>query len=235
MRELLQALLTERQLWQQTFDRLLKFGSEGVLQKEILQAKEIFFSKLGRTHEMKEDLYESASQSFLEWYLFDYPTKFFSKNPAVIFLTLRAGNADELACLERSLFHHWSIFEVKSVTEGVIVLTDLLAKTEREVLYDAESPESKLWKVQNGDVIQARLFHLSKESYYFLTHLWLHPKPESEILKKLCEKEAANWGRHHDFMLSCFEAVVRTYGVEKQLKVSGSKNWLYQELVKKYA
>jgi hypothetical protein len=85
----------DRKNWEEAYQQLLKFGSEGVLANEILAAKEVFFSKLGRAHEMREELFEVASQSFLEWYLFEYQTKLFSKTPAVVFLTLGLGTAIE--------------------------------------------------------------------------------------------------------------------------------------------
>ena len=53
--------LSEREKWQKAFDALLKYSSEAAFQPELLAAKEIFFSKLGRSHEMKQDLYEHSS------------------------------------------------------------------------------------------------------------------------------------------------------------------------------
>jgi hypothetical protein len=95
--------------------------------------------------------------------------------------------------------------------------------------------EFKLWKVKVGQVIQARLFELKEKPLYFFTHIWLHPSPEDRILKRICQKRRKRWSRHHDFLLACFEAAVRSYGLQSQLKASHSHNWIYQDLWKRYA
>lgn len=227
--------LSERKRWQAAYDHLLKFASEGVLEREILGAKEVFFAKLGRAHEMREELYETASLSFLEWYLFEYQTKLFAKRPAVVFMTLGLGTTADLKSVEQSLFDHWSIYEVLKVTKERVLLKDLLFSKVREVINDSEAAEFKLWKVKAGQIMQARLFPLEDSELHFFTHIWLHPKPEDQVLVKLCERQQKKWSRHQDFLLSCFEAAVRSYGLQKQLKASQSNNWIYQDLWKKYA
>lgn len=214
------------------FHALLQYASEGVYEAELLAAKDIFFSKLGRSHEMKQDLYEAVSQSFLEWYLFDYKTKQFSKSPAVIYTTLNAGTPLEQEILKRSLYDHWSIYEVAAIETSRLILKDLLFHKNRAVVFDSES---QLWKVEKGQLIQARLFHLSEDGLHFFSHMWLHPQAEGALLKRLCERESKKWGLHRDFLISCFETAIRTIGVEGQLKISRSHNWMYQELMKRYA
>ncbi len=235
MNSVFESYLSEKQVWQKTFDRLLKFGSEGLLETEILKAKEVFFSKLGRSHEMKEDLYETASQSFLEWYLFNYPTQTYGKTPAVAFYTLERGSEEDRSIIERSLFFHWSIYEVTKMSRDQVYLKDLLFGKIRRVVYDSEDPEFRIWRVKPGQLIQTRLFHLSLENLHFFTHLWLHPSPEDQVLKKLCLRRQTKWSRHTDLLISSFEAVIRSHGLRSQIKASGSSNWMYQELWKNYA
>ncbi len=230
-----QTYLQERTTWQNTFDQLLSFGSDGVLKDEILQAKKIFFSKLGSVHEMKEDLFEATSQSFLEWYLYDYQTWLFSKSPAVVYSTLGLGSAQQREWIERSLFEHWSLYEVRSVLKSEIQLEDLLFKTTRSVLYDAEAPEAKLWKVKAGQIVQARLFELESKPWHLFTHVWIHPDIERENIIQICKKQSLRWSRHKVFLLECLEAVVRSHGLQRQLQASGAQNWHYQELRRKYA
>lgn len=231
----LEIYVGERTQWQGCFDRLLKFGSEGVLKDEVLQAKKIFFAKLGSVHEMKEELFEATSQSFLEWYLFDYQTWLFSKSPAVVFGTLGLGSPEDQVWMDRALFEHWSLYEVLEIAPAHLKLKDLLFHQTRTILYDPQSPEARLWKIKVGQIIQARPFELSKAPYMILTHLWIHPDSEKELIFKICEKQAKRWSRHKTFLLEAFEAVVRSIGLQHQIQVSRSTNWLYRELAKKYA
>lgn len=227
--------LQEKAEWQGAFDELLRFGSEGVLKDEILQAKKIFFSKLGSTHEMREDLYEATSRSFLEWYLFDYQTWVFSKSPAIVFVSLKLGTKAQLEWIERSLFEHWSLYEVVQVKKYEIELRDLLFKKNRQVAYDSGTPDSKVWRVKEGQLVQARLFELSTKPWHFLTHLWIHSNDEKTRLEKICERESQKWSRHKTLLLECFEAAVRTYAIHQQIRAANQSNWLYLELEKKYA
>lgn len=231
----LSSYLKERKAWTESYDDALKFASQGVLERELLQAKEVFFAKLGRAHEMREEIYETASQSFLEWYIFEHSTKLFGKRPAVVYLTLSLGSPADLKAVEKALFDHWSLYEVLSISKSRVVLKDLLFGQKREVVNDSEASEFRLWKVKVGQVIQARLFELEQKPLYFFSHIWLHPSPEDEILKKICQKRSKMWSRHHDFLLACFEAAVRSYGLQKQLRASQSNNWIYQDLWKRYA
>lgn len=228
--------LSERASWQEAFDDILVFASSGILEKEILAAKEIFFSKLGRAHEMKEGLYENASQSFLEWYLFEYETQCFTKSPVLAFLTLRGYQGKDQEKLERALFNHWSIYRVSAVNSYEMILEDLLFMKKRRVLYDSSLPEAKLWKAKEGNLIQARLFPLANEDdpSYFVTHLWIHPRTEEQVIEKICLRRKSLWGRHSDFLLASFAAAVRSYGIQNQITSSGAHNWMYQELQKRY-
>lgn len=230
-----EAIEQERKEWLNAWESLLSFASKGPFSKEILKAKEIFFSKLGRAHEISENLYEISSHSFLEWYLFHYITKAFNKTPAVTYITLALDSEIYLQTIERSLFHHWSLFEVAAVGKSDIILNDLLFSKQRRLLLNPSWPEYKVWKVKAGQIIQARLFHYASGEASFLTHLWIHPHSETELLKKICQKRAQLWTLHEDFLLSSFETAVRTHEIEGQLKVSRASNWNYRELMKKYA
>lgn len=233
--KILSNALSQRKAWVESYEDVLKFASQGVLERELLQAKEVFFAKLGRAHEMREEIYEAASQSFLEWYVFEYTTKLFAKRPAVVYLTLNLGAGEHLRAIEKALFDHWSLYEVLKITREKVVLKDLLFHQTREVIHDTEAEEFRLWRVKVGQVIQARLFELEEKSLYFFSHIWLHPSPEDQVLKRICQKRRKMWSRHHDFLLASFEAAVRSYGLQKQLKASHSNNWIYQDLWKRYA
>jgi len=227
--------LDYRHDFQAAFDACLRFASEGPFQKELLKAKEHFFGRLGRSHETAEDLYESSSQSFLEWYLFNYVTRAFHKTPAVIFVTLGLDAEKHLRMIEAALLQRWSLFEVKSVQSNAIVLKDLLFQKERKLYYEPQMTEYRVWRVKVGQIIQARLFPYADFPYYFMTHCWLHPQREEGLLKEVTDQRAKLWSLHTEFLVASFETLVRTYGIESQLSVSRASNWNYQELVKKYA
>jgi hypothetical protein len=235
MTSILTRYLQERAEWQSAFDDLLKFGSEGLLESEILQAKKIFFSRLGSTHEMREDLYEVTSQTFLEWYLFDYQTWVFSKSPAVVYVTLNLGTPNQRKWIETSLFEHWSLYEVLQVRSEEIELQDLLFRKKRRVAFDPEAFDVKAWRVKTGQVIQARLFELESRPFHFLTHLWIHGDDEKDRLKRLCRLQSKKWSRHKGLLLETFEAVVRSTSIQGQIRAARGSNWLYEELAKKYA
>lgn len=226
----------ERADWQDAYDALMTFASKGPFEKEILKAKEIFFSRLGRTHEVVEDLYEFSSQTFLEWYLFEYVTTNFQKSPAVIYTTLALDAEIRIKTIERCLFHHWSLFEVVGIKEGRLTLRDLLYNCDRQIVMNEKFPEFRIWKVKLGQIVQARLYPYAHDEHcYFLTHAWLHPEREAALIRKMGETQSASWLPHTDLLLSFFEAVVRSFGLEGQLTVSQAGNWFYQELSKRYA
>jgi len=230
-----EALFEERAVWQESFDRLLRFASEGPFEKEIVKAKELFFAKLGRAHEIQEDLYEIASDSFLEWYLFNYVTRPFHKTPAVVYTTLGLESEIYTSTIERSLFNRWSIFEVEDVSDDRVVLNDLLFSQKRVVAVHPDFYVFKSWRVKKGQLIQARLFPFSDESTFFLTHVWIHPKSASAVLHKIGDRRKHLWSIHEDFLAAGFETAVRSRGLESQLSVSQASHWNYQELWKKYA
>lgn len=225
----------ERAEWNEAYQSLLKFSSEGPFAKEVLKAKEDFFGRLGRAHEVSEDLYELSSHTFLEWYLFTYISTAFHKTPAVVYVTLGLDTEDHLAWIHRSLFHHWSLFEVVGETADILILRDLLFGHDRRLFRDPLMPEFMAWKVKVGQIIQTRLFEFSDGKTHFMTHLWLHPQREAELLRTVCEKRRPMWSRHEEMLSLCIETVARTFGIESQLSVSQASNWNYQELKKKYA
>ena len=228
-------LLKEREEWGKAFDFCLKFGSEGLLAPEILDAKKVFFAKTGASHEMKEEVYETASKTFLEWYLFDYPTRLFGKSPAVVLATLDSAPEEIRSWIQRSLHNRWSIFEVVEKNESYLVVDDLLSKVTRKIWVDQENVDSKVWRIAKGQIIQARLFALQSSDYLFLTHLWIHSDAEKDLMKEICKKVSPGWARPQGFLIDAFESVIRSLDLHQQVRWSGRSNWLYQELKKRYA
>ena len=224
-----------RHQWQEAFDELLQFGSQGAFEKEILRAKELFYQNLGRSHEMGEALFESASQSFLEWYLFEYTTRNFHKTPAVIFVTLGLSSEFNIRAIERSLNNHWSIFKVEKISQNHVEAKDLLWNKTRHIRLIREGPESRMWKPSTGQIFQTRLFPWPSSEEFFYTHIWLHPEKEYKLIETLCAKRSSLWSLHKMMLLASFEAAIRSFGIEKQLTISQASNWNYAELMKRYA
>lgn len=223
-------------LWEKFFEEVLTIFSTGAHQNDLLAAKGIFFKKLGRSHEIRADYYEAVSQSFLEWYIFDYLCRDCAKTPAVVFLVRKYGSEEQRRQLYQALFHHWSLYKVDSMAESGVMLQDLLFGRKRFLC--SNEMDFRLWKVKKDQIIQARLFqakHDSKDSEYFATHVWLHPETEYDLLEKLCGKLLPKWGLHREFLKDCLESLIRSLALRDQMVAMRSKNWIYQELWKRYA
>lgn len=226
----------ERRLWQSAFDKVLKFASEGVLSEDILSAKNQFFSRLGRAHEIREDIFEAMSREFLEWYLFTHPSRLLGKPAAVAFHLLELGELLDRDYVELSLCGHWSLFEIERVALPTLVVVDRLEGHRRRVWYDPNHPESQVLQPQAGQLWQMRLFPFrSVKDASFFTHAWMHPSPDDRTLQEICQKRSKLWVAHDEFLLSSVEAIVRTMAIQTQLKASRASNWMYKELEKKYA
>ncbi len=226
--------------WQKAFDDAVSVASTGLFETEIQEAKKIFFTRLGASHEMKADIFEAASRSFLEWYLYDYPTRQFMKSPLLTLLTLGSLREESAECLRQSVHHRWSLYRIEKELKGELVLTDLVVGMERHLWFDRDHIESKVWQLERGQIIQARLFPLQRAPHsvahhYFMTHPWIHPASESALLTALCQKVGKSWAVPQEFLIEAFETVVRSQNIHRQVRTSSQSNWYYQELKKRYA
>ncbi|TVQ76628.1 MAG: hypothetical protein EA369_09930 [Bradymonadales bacterium] len=235
MEELLNSSERREDLWTQSFEGLVDFFSKGEFEKELMRAKSIFFSKLGRTYEMEESFYNAVSQSFLEWYLFDYCLAGRQKSPAILSFSLDRGSEAERGWLKASIFHHLSVFEVRKILPGEIVLRDLLFSVERRVRKRKEDGLFQSWRAELHQIVQARLFPVeSGSNQYFATHIWLHPETEYKKLRDLCRQYSEVWGLHREMLRELLECLIRSYDLSDQLAVLRSQNWLYRDFYKKY-
>jgi len=221
--------------WTEFFQKLLEVFSKGRYERELLRAKGIFFEKLGRSHEIRQEYYDSVSQSFLEWYIFDYRLEVSSKTPAVMFVVNRMGSPDEVQKLESALFHHWSLFEVEKQTADEVLLKDLLIGKSRKLIYQNSDPSFRLWKVEPGQIVQARLFELPEADQHFATHVWLHGDSERESLMKVVDNYRPQWGLHREMLRHALECLVRSLGLREQMVAVSNRNWIYQDFVKRHA
>jgi len=190
---------------------------------------------LGRSHELREDLYEAVSHSFLEWYLYEFPIGPAQKTPMMIYLSLNLCPDKDYEILERSLYNRWSIYEIVEKKSDFVIFKDLLFGVKRRAYYFTELTPFRSWSVQVGQVIQARFFQFLRSEQYFFNHVWIHPKGEDELVRTACQEQKMDWGWHGEFLLASFEAVVQTMRLQDQLAVTQGQNPMYQELGKKYA
>ncbi|PIR22752.1 MAG: hypothetical protein COV44_06245 [Deltaproteobacteria bacterium CG11_big_fil_rev_8_21_14_0_20_45_16] len=217
------------------FESIALFFSVEPYTSEILKARSVFFEKVGRSHEIQEEFFESVSLSFLEWFLFDYQTMAHDKAPAIVFISREMGSPEQRARLESYLFHHWSLFEVKSVLSDEVILNDLLIQKERRLVREIHHPAFKSWRIKPGQIIQTRLFGVEDGRRQRLTHIWIHADSEHDVIVDLCEELSKSWGLHRDFLRSSMEALIRSLSVRDQMAITRTQNWVYQELKKRYA
>lgn len=218
--------------WAERFESMVDFFSQGEFEKELLRAKNFFFSKLGRSHEMQESFYNAVSQSFLEWYLFDYRLAGRLKTPAVTFLSLQMGSEAQRSWVRENLFHHYSIFRVLSLEPNRVVVEDLLFSQKRFLIYDRSWNLYQSWKVQSQQLVQARLYPVPETDLSYASHVWLHLESEDKALTDLCKRLASQWGLHRDVLREALECLIRSYDLSDQLAAVRSQNWVFRDFYK---
>src|SRR5690349_14642205 len=125
-------------------DRVIAFAARD--EAELVRAREEWAEKAGRVFD-DDPLYEERTIAFLEWYALERPLPAAGgKLPVERFAVEGAAADDKEAAWARALTaSHRSLFEVREVNEGEIVLDDLLgggafAVTERRHLPGVEPP-----------------------------------------------------------------------------------------------
>jgi len=220
---------------EELFEELVQYFSKKDYEQELLRARESFFERLGRSHEMSEAHYENVSQSFLEWYLYDFKTQRHGRSPVVTYLSLERGRAADREVLRRSLFHHWTVLEVEEVSRSKLKLKDLLFGKTRILKRIPDSPVFRSWSVSTGQVIQTRLYSTAEDPQeYEMSHLWIHPHSEVKIVKEVCERLQPKWSLHRGFLRRLQEAVIRSFQLVDQMKAARSQNFLYEKIRKRY-
>jgi len=222
------------QEWNQEFEKMVEKYSVEPFSYDLDLARKMFFERIGRAHENQASIYDSVSQSFLEFYLFDYPLSQYGR-PAVIVENDLNGTSD---WLRQTIFHRWSLFEVMDIDPEKIVLKDLLFRQLRFLDRSASSEWISSWKPEKSQIVQARLFPLESQvvpKTYSCSYIWLHSSTEANELKKIGEKLSMRWEQHTEFLKRLMEAHIRSLSLSEQMTAMRTKNFFYQELYKKYA
>jgi hypothetical protein len=134
---------------------------------ETLRGREEFEERRGRVFE-DEELWESWTQAFLEWYAVDRPVAPGELSPAALALARESdpGRALALAAWLRSLR---VLAEVRALAPGVVAVRDLLGGTRFNV-----AEQRVLHGVVVGDVVEVRLIGFRGQVYFGRTFCY-HP------------------------------------------------------------
>jgi hypothetical protein len=165
----------------QILDRVIAFAARD--EAELVRAREEWADKAGRVFD-DDPLYEERTTAFLEWYALErpFPDGSFAVERFLVEEPLADRDGDWLRALART---HRSLFEVRELKEGEIVLDDLLgggafAVTERRRLPGIEPTE----------ILEARLVAnpVTSPELLFTRAFQFHPHDARVELKKQADK-----------------------------------------------
>jgi len=162
-------------------DRVIAFAARD--EAETVKAKEEWGEKAGRVFD-DDPLYEERTTAFLEWYALERALPS-GKVPAERFLAEERLDDKEGAWMHALGTSHRSLFEVRSVHEGVILLDDLLgggsfAVTERR----------RLPGVEEHEIFEARLVAnvMTPPELLFTRAFQFHPREAFGEMKRHAER-----------------------------------------------
>lgn len=162
-------------------DRVIAFAARD--EAETVKAREEWAEKAGRVFD-DDALYEERTTAFLEWYALERELPS-GKVPAERFLAEEPLDDKEGAWVHALATSHRSLFEVQKVSDGVILLDDLLgggafAVTERR----------RLPGIEETEVLEARLVAnpVSPPELLFTRAFQFHPREARSELKRQAER-----------------------------------------------
>lgn len=142
-----------------------RFGSGGH-QAEAARARVEYGERTGRVFE-DDELFESRTRAFLEWYAIERPLEGAGEPPVVLALREAEGRTAEL--LRAWATSHRSLFVVEELLEGRVELVDLVGGGAFAV-----AERRRLFGVGPGEVVEARLIGWHGEVLFGRTFLY-HP------------------------------------------------------------
>jgi hypothetical protein len=162
-------------------DRVIAYAARD--EAETVKAREEWGDKAGRVFD-DDMLYEERTTAFLEWYALERPLAD-GRAPALKFLADEKLDDKEGPWVHALATSHRSLFEVKEVQEGIILLDDLLgggafAVTERR----------RLPGVEANEIFEARLIAnvMTPPEVLFTRAFQFHPREARSELKRHAEK-----------------------------------------------
>jgi hypothetical protein len=164
----------------QVLDRLVAFAARDEV--SLVAAREEWAERAGKVFD-DDPLYEERTTAFLEWYALERVGQD-GRLPAERFLAeeqLEDADGRWAFALARS---HRSLFEVREIREGSILLDDLLAGNAFEV-----TERRRLPGIGNGEVFEARLVAdvITPPHVLFTRAFQFHPADAGKELKRRAE------------------------------------------------
>jgi hypothetical protein len=164
----------------QVLDRIIAFAARD--EAETVRAREEWAERSGRVFH-DDPLYEERTVAFLEWFALDRPGPD-GRRPAQRFLVEERPeglDADQARALAHS---HRSLFEVRALGDGFIVVEDLLGGAPFEV-----TERRRLPGVAEGEVFEARLTASvsATPALLFTRAFQFHPREAHAQLRKLAQ------------------------------------------------
>ncbi len=168
----------------QVLERIITFAASD--QESLVAAREEWASAAGRVFD-DDALYEERTVAFLEWFALERPGRG-GKVPVDLFLAEHAADAVERAWVLALRNSHRSLFEVKQMLPGVVMLDDLLGGGVFAVAERRQLPG-----VAEGEILEARLVAniSAPPELLFSRALQFHPREAAAQLKRLAARAGA--------------------------------------------
>ena len=159
-------------------ETIIHFASTEQYSREVLQAREEYFSTLGYVSE-EEDDYEEKLRRFLDWYIFDRPLSDTGKSPVETFYEKlqRTFNEDDENTYSEFRKSIQSLFIVKKSEETGVQVKDLITRRKHFVEYDVPKGFVK------DEIFQARLIPF-QGGFRFGESFCFHPISANKIILK---------------------------------------------------
>ena len=166
----------------QLLDRIIAFAARD--EAELLRAREEWFERAGRVFD-DDPLYEERTTAFLEWYALERPLpdgKLWAERFAASEPIEDERERNWVRALGRT---HRSLFQVREVREGALLIDDLIAGGVFEV-----TERRRLPGLEQGELFEARLVAspLAPLEVLFTRAFQFHPGEAREELKRQAEK-----------------------------------------------
>ncbi len=180
-------------------DLVARFADTGDA-ADLVAARTDHDERRGRVFE-DEDLWESWSQAFLEWYVLERPRA--DGPPPAVAAVAGESDPERAAALRALCRSHRSLFEIRALRPGSVDLHDLIGGGEFRV------DESRaLYGVEVGDVAELRLVGFAGRVLFGRTFCY-HPTGTRDAIAKHVARIRGRGGERREVMDFCAALRVR--------------------------
>lgn len=165
----------------QVLDRIVAYAARD--EAELMKAREAWWEKAGRVFD-DDPLYEERTVAFLEWYALEREGED-GRRPAERFLAEEPLEDLEGKWTWALVRSHRSLFEVRELHEGALLVDDLLGGGAFEV-----TERRKLPGVQPGEIFEGRLVAsvVTPPDVLFTRAFQFHPREAQPQLRRLAQR-----------------------------------------------